>query len=433
METVSKQLVVDKWASRLRIYRLKEFKDDRGMVCETFRIDDEITQDAKMCYISETKPYVMRGPHRHLNQVDNFVTWKDRMLYQFYNDESKETFSFLSDKNSIYLIQVGIGILHSYRNLESTIIKTMNYPTSLFMGEDKKQEIDEIRYEHILEANNNIIVFGAGGRLGKAIVKSLCDKTDYYNCNIIPIFDKVTTDYEVESIFNNLKTVCKNKTVVVNCAGKTNVQSNDSWNVFFESNCQLPELLQFYCFREGWNFIHFSTDYVFQKGDVYTSHYSRSKRLAEESLIIEASGKEEPRTTILRVCNLFSTHPNDTHNIIHKLWSKVKNGETIDYDPRIKFSPTDVKIIADYLSDKLINLDPEIISNDLLVKNMVSDKTYTVVRFLEQFFLHTNINRVEGKLEPWFDEFYSKGKKINIFNSEDSIIEVINNLKGENS
>lgn len=365
--TVPYERKCDWWNGRVVIDELKIYGDDRGMVAETFRTDDD-SITSKMCYISETKPFVLRGPHEHETQKDSFVTWKTRMIYQMYNKETKEMKWFVTDPTKITRVIVDIGIVHSYRNISLEDAKTLNFPDQLFMGEDKKgfsadKKIDEIRHEETIKPSKNIWVLGAGGRLGSAITKSLFDDMGYHTYHVIPVYDKVDNNKEgMKNLSDILEAILEYKTendVVINCIAKTNVQGIDDDYIF--PNFLLPKYLAEFASKNEISFVHFSTDYVYQEGLV--SEYTKSKKSWENWFNIKLEEEQyigdEVRETIkvVRVANLFSQNLADTHNVLNKLDVKFKIG-TVSSPEGLRIMPTDVALLADWLSKKYIhNLD----------------------------------------------------------------------------
>jgi dTDP-4-dehydrorhamnose 3,5-epimerase len=107
-----------------------------------------------MAYISLTEPNVLRGPHEHVDQADLFCflgpgNFKMRM---WDNRKDSSTYNFvmtlLVGEDNPQAIIVPKGIVHAYKNY-SKIQKgiVINCPNRLFMGENKSEEIDEIRHE----------------------------------------------------------------------------------------------------------------------------------------------------------------------------------------------------------------------------------------------------------------------------------------------
>ena len=137
------------------VYPLKKFVDERGWLTELFR-HDEIDAEfyPAMAYISVTEPNVQRGPHEHVDQADLFCfigtgnfkmrMWDNRADSPTYN----YTMTLFVGADNPQAIIVPKGVVHAYKNY-STIEKgvVINCPNRLFMGEGKKDEIDEIRHE----------------------------------------------------------------------------------------------------------------------------------------------------------------------------------------------------------------------------------------------------------------------------------------------
>lgn len=134
------------------IKELKKNSDDRGWLTEIFRID-ETGLKPEMGYVSITKPGVARGPHEHKNQSDFFVflgPGKFR-LYLWENRKDKENFRKLKtyevgEGNPVSVI-VPPGVVHGYKCISEEPGLVINLPDKLYMGEGKKDEVDEIRWE----------------------------------------------------------------------------------------------------------------------------------------------------------------------------------------------------------------------------------------------------------------------------------------------
>lgn len=136
------------------IYPLKKYHDDRGWLAELFRFD-EIEREfyPVMSYISYTKPGVQRGPHEHVDQADLFCfigpsTFNMRL---WDNRSDSPTFncmmSFDAGIDEPLAVIVPKGVVHGYRNIGDHDGMVINCPNQLYMGEAKKQPIDEIRHE----------------------------------------------------------------------------------------------------------------------------------------------------------------------------------------------------------------------------------------------------------------------------------------------
>ncbi|MET0752619.1 MAG: dTDP-4-dehydrorhamnose 3,5-epimerase family protein [Pyrinomonadaceae bacterium] len=136
-------------------YPLKKFKDDRGWLAELFR-HDEISEEfyPVMAYLSVTEPNTQRGPHEHVDQADLFcfIGTGNFKLRMWDNRKDSPTFQnrmtlIVGEDNPMAVI-VPKGVVHAYKN-ESETEKgvVINCPNRLYMGEGKREEIDEIRHE----------------------------------------------------------------------------------------------------------------------------------------------------------------------------------------------------------------------------------------------------------------------------------------------
>jgi dTDP-4-dehydrorhamnose 3,5-epimerase len=137
------------------VYALKKFHDDRGWLAELFR-HDEIAAEfyPVMAYISVTEPGVQRGPHEHVDQADLFCfmgpgnfqlgLWDNRADSPTYNYKMTMTVG----EDDARAVIVPKGVVHTYRNVSETQKGVViNCPNRLYMGEGKKELVDEIRHE----------------------------------------------------------------------------------------------------------------------------------------------------------------------------------------------------------------------------------------------------------------------------------------------
>jgi len=434
--TLSKELIVEKWEGKVKIYDLTQFVDNRGMVTEVFRKDDEVTERVQQCYISETKPFVLRGPHQHpgvewiddgVGQCDNFITWKSKVCYELFNFETNEFFNFTTNSDKITLVQVDTPIVHGYRNLEEKTIQTMNFPTQLFKGQCKNKEPDEVRYEESChEKKKVIVIFGATGRLGSALVDAAYNHIGFYDYEVIPIYCKIETEKEVNPLLTKVLDVTEGKEVFfINASGYTNTASKSNENMMWV-NSDLPVKFAEFAKNNNWNFIQFSSDYVFQSSSKYNvklNAYTISKQLMETNI----KNSEYP-AVLVRVANLFSDKENDLRNMIQKFQTKVRLKEKFVIDPRIVVSPTDVSILANFIVDSIVNetLNTDRFrSNILKAINVLPENTYSLREFITKYYDgYDNIEEKEGLLDPWFEKFNS-AEAIRIPSSEQTIINTL--------
>jgi dTDP-4-dehydrorhamnose 3,5-epimerase len=137
------------------VYPLKKFVDERGWLAELFR-HDEIDEEfyPQMAYISVTEPNVTRGPHEHVEQADLFcfIGSGNFKLRLWDNRKDSATYNFVMTMfvggDNPYAVIIPKGVVHAYKNVSTTEKGVViNCPNRLFMGNNKSEEIDEIRHE----------------------------------------------------------------------------------------------------------------------------------------------------------------------------------------------------------------------------------------------------------------------------------------------
>ena len=133
---------------------LRKFVDERGWLAELFR-HDELAEEFHpvMAYISSTEPGVTRGPHEHVDQADLFCfigpsnfklrMWDNRQDSETYN----QVMTLFVGQDNPKAVLVPRGVVHAYRNVGHQSGIVINCPNRLYMGEGKREEIDEIRHE----------------------------------------------------------------------------------------------------------------------------------------------------------------------------------------------------------------------------------------------------------------------------------------------
>ena len=133
---------------------LSKFVDERGWLAELFRHDELAAEfHPAMAYISQTEPHTARGPHEHVAQADLFCFLgpSNFKLRMWDNRKGSKTYGnvmtlFVGEDNPRVVI-VPAGIVHAYRNVGHKPGIVINCPNRLFMGEGKREVVDEIRHE----------------------------------------------------------------------------------------------------------------------------------------------------------------------------------------------------------------------------------------------------------------------------------------------
>ncbi|MDO8260760.1 MAG: dTDP-4-dehydrorhamnose 3,5-epimerase family protein [Candidatus Magasanikbacteria bacterium] len=134
------------------VKKLQKFTDERGWLTEIYR-DDEIDYKPVMSYVSVTKPGVARGPHEHRDQSDCFVFIGpgDFRLYLWDNRKDSDTHEMEMrirvGENNPTMVIIPPGVVHGYKCISKGDAYCINLPDRLYKGEEKKDEVDEIRWE----------------------------------------------------------------------------------------------------------------------------------------------------------------------------------------------------------------------------------------------------------------------------------------------
>lgn len=134
------------------IKNIKRNEDERGWLAEFFR-NDEMEYTPVMAYTSYTKEGVARGPHEHKYQSDYFVFVGpgDFELYLWDRRENSTTVGEAMEvvvgvSNPCFVI-VPPGVVHGYKCISKEGAFSINLPNKLYRGQNKSEEVDEIRWE----------------------------------------------------------------------------------------------------------------------------------------------------------------------------------------------------------------------------------------------------------------------------------------------
>ena len=133
---------------------LRKYLDDRGWLAELFR-DDELEEEYRpaMAYTSATLPGVQRGPHEHRDQADYFcfIGPSNFKLRMWDNRPDSDTYGCVmtvyAGEDAPRAVIVPKGVVHAYKNVGAGIGIVVNLPNRLYMGDGRREEVDEIRHE----------------------------------------------------------------------------------------------------------------------------------------------------------------------------------------------------------------------------------------------------------------------------------------------
>ena len=136
------------------IHDLRKLNDRRGWLCELFR-HDELGAEffPTMAYISSTNLNVTRGPHEHVDQADLFCFLgpSNFKLRMWDNRPDSPTFgnvmTIILGADDPKAVVVPQGVVHAYQNIGPVDGIVVNCPNRLYMGEGRREQVDEIRHE----------------------------------------------------------------------------------------------------------------------------------------------------------------------------------------------------------------------------------------------------------------------------------------------
>ncbi len=136
----------------VKVTKINKFEDGRGYLAEFFR-NDEIEYAPMMAYASYSKYNVVRGPHEHERQADFFVFvgpgdfelhfWDRRDNSSTKGEYFKEIFG----ESNPASVLVPPGVVHGYKCISENGGYSINLPDKLYKGKNKREEVDEIRWE----------------------------------------------------------------------------------------------------------------------------------------------------------------------------------------------------------------------------------------------------------------------------------------------
>ncbi len=238
-----------------------------------------------------------------------------------------------------------------------------------------------------------ILVTGSGGQLGQTI-KELGHEYkelvfDFKNSSELDITDK----NKINKLFSE-----GNFDYCINCAAYTNVeQAEKTPEPAFKINSEAVKELALSCLKYKVNFIHISTDYVFDglKEVPYTiedetnpiNEYGKSKLLGEENI-----REVLPNHFILRTSWLYSKKYG--HNFYRTILKKAKDGAELRITDEQKGCPTDTETLAKFILGEIIQGKRKYgtyhvtdgkpmtwfdFANQILIENQLTEKTKLIL------------------------------------------------------
>ncbi len=126
--------------SGVKVKKLKMIPDERGMVMEIFRSDDELFEKFGQVYLSTVYPGIVKGWHFHKVQTDNFCIIKGMAKVVLYDPRPDspsrgEVQEFFMGEQNPVLIQVPPGVVHGVKGVGTGPAYMINCPTEPYRHE----------------------------------------------------------------------------------------------------------------------------------------------------------------------------------------------------------------------------------------------------------------------------------------------------------
>lgn len=122
----------------VKIKRLKVIPDERGLLMEILRNDDEFYQKFGQVYLSVVYPEVVKGWHYHKKQTDHFAFVKGMAKVVLYDMRERsatkgEINEFFMGENNPILLVIPPFVLHGMKGVGTEPAYLINTPTEHYV------------------------------------------------------------------------------------------------------------------------------------------------------------------------------------------------------------------------------------------------------------------------------------------------------------
>jgi dTDP-4-dehydrorhamnose reductase len=243
-----------------------------------------------------------------------------------------------------------------------------------------------------------VLILGGSGNLGhslKRFTKAINEYDFYFPSRAtLPLQDIP----QVRKFLEDLKPLA-----IINAAAWTDVEGAETnGDDARRLNATLPSVIASWCSRQAAQFIHFSTDYVFDglKREPYIesdqkspiSIYGSSKSEGEENILATCN----PLSTIVRTSGLYGFTPN---NFVMKVLRKAVSGEILDVVVDQQMTPTNSDDLAIFALSLLEKTElPKLIHYSNIGSTNWNEVAREVYKFVEQD--PEKVKRIESNNYP---------------------------------
>lgn len=144
----------------VKIKKLRIIPDERGMLMEILRSDDDVFERFGQVYVTTAYPDVVKAWHMHKKQTDNMTCIKGVMKVALYDArEDSETFKELNEffigKDNPMLLSIPPNVYHGFKAIGTEEAYMINIPTVLFYYKEPDEyrlppDTKDIPYDWIL-------------------------------------------------------------------------------------------------------------------------------------------------------------------------------------------------------------------------------------------------------------------------------------------
>jgi dTDP-4-dehydrorhamnose 3,5-epimerase len=126
--------------------QLRIIPDERGMLVEILRSDEQLYKKFGQIYITTVYPEVVKAWHKHLKQTDNFACIKGMVKLVLFDERpGSSTYGkieefFLGERNPL-LVQIPPDVWHGFKCISQEEAIVINVPDQVY----NYQNPDELR------------------------------------------------------------------------------------------------------------------------------------------------------------------------------------------------------------------------------------------------------------------------------------------------
>ncbi|MBI5144485.1 MAG: dTDP-4-dehydrorhamnose 3,5-epimerase family protein, partial [Candidatus Omnitrophica bacterium] len=125
----------------VKVKKLKIIPDDRGMLMEILRCDDEIFKSFGQVYMTTAKPGVVKAWHYHKIQDDNFACVHGKIRLVLYDARIrsatyKEINEFILSLEEPILVHIPKLVYHGFKGISECEAIVINTPTKPYSHKD---------------------------------------------------------------------------------------------------------------------------------------------------------------------------------------------------------------------------------------------------------------------------------------------------------